>query len=87
MKKWMLALSCLFIYVSAGLSQTTPVSGTVYDIGGEVVIGASVVVKGTTLGTITDVDGNFTMNVPSGNNLLVFSLIGMKTTEVQASAN
>ncbi|NDW18879.1 TonB-dependent receptor [Dysgonomonas sp. 216] len=65
----------------------TSVSGTVVDETGESVIGASVVVKGTTTGTITDVEGKFTISVPANNKTLVFALVGMQTTEAQASAN
>ncbi|MBM6962252.1 carboxypeptidase-like regulatory domain-containing protein, partial [Bacteroides caecigallinarum] len=47
------------------------------------VVGASVLVKGTQVGTVTDIDGNFTItNVPSSAGTLVISFIGMKTQEV-----
>ena len=51
------------------------VSGTVVDSHGEPIIGASVVVKGTSNGTITDLDGNFTLEVPTGA-ILVVSYVG-----------
>ncbi len=44
--------------------------------------GASVTIKGTTIGTVTDLDGNYAINVPSVNSILVFSFIGMKQAEV-----
>jgi len=87
MKKWMLILSCLFLSIGFSIAQTTRISGTVVDDTGESVIGASVVVKGSTTGTITDADGRFTINTPQANSPLVFSLIGMKTREVRASQN
>lgn len=63
-------------------AQNVTVKGTVKDNAGETVIGASVVEKGnTTNGAITDLDGNFTLTVPS-DATLVFSYIGMKTQEV-----
>jgi TonB-linked SusC/RagA family outer membrane protein len=62
----------------------TSISGTVVDTNGEPVIGAAVVVKGTTVGTATDVDGKFTIGTQAGQPL-VFSLIGQKTTEAKAS--
>ncbi|CCZ69773.1 TonB-dependent receptor [Bacteroides gallinaceum] len=63
-------------------AQNVTVKGTVKDNTGETVIGASVVEKGnTTNGAITDLDGNFTLTVPS-DATLVFSYIGMKTQEV-----
>ena len=55
---------------------------------GETIIGASVVVKGNaSIGTISDFDGNFELNVPSRNSVLVISFVGMKTKEVKASQN
>lgn len=54
---------------------------------GEPVIGASVKVKGTTLGAATNYDGKFTLEVPSSSSTLVVSYIGMKTKEVAAKAN
>ncbi|WP_255498719.1 TonB-dependent receptor [Dysgonomonas sp. ZJ709] len=85
-KRVMLILSCLFLSIGFIAAQTRT-SGIVVDDMGEAVIGASVVVKGTTVGTITDVDGKFTINVPEGRNILVFSLIGMQKTEVLATSN
>ena len=61
--------------------QTGTVKGQVVDANGEPVIGASVLVKGTTNGTITDFDGNFTLNDAS-KGTLVISYIGYKTQEV-----
>ena len=81
---------CFFV-VSFLLTQTTlaqgnsTVTGKVLDSLGESVIGASVLVKGTTSGTITDIDGNFKLdNVPS-NATLVISYIGFKTQEVNVA--
>ena len=67
-------------------AQSITVSGVVKDKTGETVIGASVVVKGTTNGTITDFDGNFTLNAPKGD-IIVISFIGYKTQELPAAAN
>lgn len=61
--------------------QTGTVKGQVVDANGEPIIGASVLVKGTTNGTITDFDGNFTLNNAS-KGILVVSYIGYKTQEV-----
>ena len=67
----------------AGMAvQARVVSGTVKDQTGETVISASVVVKGTTLGTVTDFDGNYSIDVPADAKVLIFSYIGMKTQEV-----
>ena len=52
------------------------------------VVGASVLVKGTTVGTVTDIDGNFTLtNVPSSAGTLVISFIGMQSQEVKIKSN
>ena len=73
----------LVTMISLSISaQNVTVKGTVKDKTGETVIGASVVQKGNTgNGTITDIDGNFTLSVP-GNATLVVSYVGMTTQEV-----
>ena len=63
------------------VSQTGAIKGKIVDSYGEPVIGANVKVKGTTNGTITDMDGNFTLNNVSGGTLVI-SFIGYKTLEV-----
>ncbi len=63
------------------------VKGTVADAAGEPLIGASVVVKGqTSLGTVTDFDGNFVLKVPSESSVLVISYVGMTTKEVKVGS-
>ena len=62
--------------------QQKSVSGTVTDSSGEALPGVSVVVKGTTTGTITDADGNFSLSKIPENSILQFSFVGMKTQEV-----
>lgn len=65
--------------------KTITVSGNVKDAHGDPVTGASVVVKGTTNGTVTDMDGNYSLsNVPEGQ-ILSYSFIGMKSQEVKAN--
>ena len=44
--------------------------------------GATVLVKGTTVGTTTDLDGNYSINVPAGSDVLIFSFVGLKASEV-----
>ena len=63
--------------------QTGKIKGTVTDTNGETVIGASIVLKGTTNGTITDMDGNFTLSDVPANGTIQVSFIGYKTLEVQ----
>ena len=66
---------------NASTQQSKRVKGTVVDKNGEPIIGANVVVKGTTNGTITDIDGNFTLEAP-GNAQLAISYIGYEAQEV-----
>ena len=61
------------------------VSGTVKDDTGSGIPGVSILEKGTTNGTVTDVNGNFTLNVQGANPVLVFSYIGMVSQEVAVS--
>ena len=63
-------------------AEARVISGTVKDPTGETIISASVVVKGTTIGTVTDFDGNYTLDVPDDATVLVFSYIGMQTQEL-----
>ena len=65
--------------------QTAKIKGTILDQNGEPIIGANVLVKGTTNGTITDFDGNYELDAPVGSTLVV-SFIGYKTIEVKATA-
>ena len=50
-------------------------------------IGASIVVKGTSNGTITDVDGNFSISVPKSGTVLVISYVGMATQEITVNSS
>ena len=76
----------LLTVISIGMyAQGKTVSGTVVDKTGETVIGASVVVKGTTNGTITDFDGKFTLsNVPNDGTIEI-SFVGYKTQEISVA--
>ncbi len=68
-------------------AEARVVSGTVKDPTGETIISASVVVKGTTIGTVTDFDGNYTLDVPDDAKVLVFSYIGMQTQELNITGD
>lgn len=72
-------LSIATMYAQGGSNNV--VRGTVTDSNGEAIIGASVVVKGTTTGTVTDLDGKFQIGAPA-NSTLVISYIGYKALEV-----
>lgn len=76
-------LFCLLMVSQTVFSQTgNQVSGKVTDEMGESIPGVNVLVKGTSVGTITDIDGSYAVNVPDGSNALVFSFIGYRTREV-----
>ena len=65
-------------------AQKVDIKGTVVDTNGEALIGASVVVKGnTSVGTITDFDGNFSLSVPSESTVIVVSYVGMDSRELK----
>src|SRR5665647_394526 len=84
MKKISLLLAFLaFIGLQVVFAQTRELSGVVTSSGdGSSIPGASVVVKGTTLGTVTDMDGKFTLKVPQSGKALMISFVGMVSAEV-----
>lgn len=63
-------------------AQNPSVRGTVKDLTGEAIIGANVAIKGTTIGTVTDIGGNFLISNTQSNSILVISYIGYQTKEV-----
>ncbi|MGV8962986.1 MAG: SusC/RagA family TonB-linked outer membrane protein [Candidatus Saccharimonadaceae bacterium] len=75
-----------FLCTGITFSQTR-ITGSVVDEMGEPVIGASIQIKGTGMGTITDVAGSFALNAPAESNLLVVSYVGMISQEVPITAN
>ena len=83
LKRFLLSLMLLLSCALAAHAQTE-VTGTVYDATGETVIGATVMEKGTTNGTVTDFDGVFTIKVNPGATL-VFSYVGFLNVEMPAS--
>ena len=85
MKQYLLTLFCLCVSMIA-LAQQKTITGTVIDTRHEPVIGASVLEKGTSNGTITNLDGEYSLKVSPGATL-VFSYIGYKTQEIRVSAN
>lgn len=75
---WLLVMLCLSTSI---IAQTVTLKGVVKDNTGEPIIGASIMVKGSSTGTITDIDGNFSLNA-STNATLVVSYIGMEPQEL-----
>lgn len=89
MRKLVFLLTCLFLTVGVLVNaQSRTASGKVLSAeDGLPVIGASVMVKGTNTGTITGVNGDFSIGLPAGSRTLVVSYVGMKTVEVDAQSN
>ncbi|HYG20524.1 MAG TPA: SusC/RagA family TonB-linked outer membrane protein, partial [Ohtaekwangia sp.] len=84
-RKWVSAFFILFLAFSSGplLAQTKKISGTVKDEStGETLPGVSVVLKGTTTGSITDMNGAYSLEVPEGESTVVFSFVGYAQAEV-----
>ena len=79
-------LSTMLIFASTLLYAQTEITGTVVDETGEGVIGATVMEKGTSNGTVTDIDGNFTLKVAEGATLVI-SYIGYENVERPATPN
>lgn len=69
------------LMVSAVWAQQS-ISGTVSDESGQPLPGVTVIIEGTIQGTVTDVDGNYSLNVPSGTANLAFSFVGMRTAVI-----
>lgn len=76
----------LVLSTGMALAQTTVTGKVVSQEDGEPVIGASIKIEGTKMGTVTDVDGNFSLVAPNGNAKLVISYLGMKSQKVVAKS-
>ena len=81
MKKLSLVLGLMLFCIGTILAQT--VSGSITDSKGEPLLGASILVKGTSVGTVTDLDGNFSLNVPPEGKVLVVSYTGFTSQEIE----
>jgi ribosomal protein S8E len=86
-QKVIFCFAMLVFLGSTALAQTKSISGVVKDASGETIIAASVIVKGTNIGTVTNIDGEFKLNVPANAQTLVVSYVGMKTEEIKISGN
>ncbi len=80
-----LMLCYVFLTVSVSVYAQITVSGTVRDEGNEPLPGVAVLVKGTSIGVATDIDGNFTIPEVSRDAVLVFSFVGMKKQEISVN--
>ena len=79
---WLLVMVCL--PVTAWAQGMVTATGTVIDANGDPMIGCTVQLKGSSVGTVTDLDGHFQLKVPEGK-MLVFSFIGYKAKEMKAA--
>ena len=86
MKKLSLILTLFLFVLGTAMAQRT-VSGVLTDDAGEPLIGANILVKGTTAGTVTDIDGKYTLRVPEGYDVLVVSYTGYESQEITLGAS
>lgn len=66
--------------------QSRKISGTVKDVAGLPLPGVTILIKGTTSGTVSDMDGKFSLNIPGDQNVLVFSFVGYTPQEISVGA-
>lgn len=85
-RKLAMMLVCFMVGITAALAQTKVTGSVIDNESGEAVIGASVMVQGAKKGTVTDIDGKFSIEVPAGKKLAI-SYIGMKTVTVSPKSN
>lgn len=80
----LISVPCAFAenYEINGVKQERTISGTVTDDLGDPLIGVSVSIKGTTTGTMTDMDGRYSLSIPNNNTVLVFTYVGFDTQEI-----
>lgn len=80
---WLCLLFCVFSMQTVFGQSTVTVKGNITETGGETLVGVTVRVKDATIGTTTDVNGNYTLSGVSTEATLIFSAIGMETQEIQ----
>jgi len=86
MKKFSLVLSLVLFTIGFAMAQRTVV-GQITDQDGEALIGATILAQGTDSGTVTDIDGKFSVNVPEGANALEVSYTGYDTQTIELGAS
>ncbi|MDR0824706.1 MAG: SusC/RagA family TonB-linked outer membrane protein [Prevotella sp.] len=87
MKNWYLLSLFFLLSIGSSFAQNRSIKGIVVDELGEPLIGAAVAVKGSTIGTITDVDGKFTLSVPQNVKNLTFTLVGFESQDVPVATD
>lgn len=78
---FVIALFTMTLSIEVSAQQRVITGKVISDEDGQGLPGATVLVKGTTVGTTTDLDGNYSINVPDGSNVLIYSFVGLKTHE------
>ncbi len=86
-KKILFTLLTMVFFVGSIFAQSKTITGVVKDASGETIIAASVIVKGTSIGTVTNIDGEFKLDVPANSKTLIVSYVGMETKEVTISGS
>jgi Ca-activated chloride channel homolog len=86
MKKSNLFIALFLCVANLVLAQRT-ITGIVQDDGNDILVGVCIVVKGTKIGTLTDVEGKYSIEVPKGSTTIVFSFAGYTTKEVSIGKN
>lgn len=86
MKRLSLVLALALVGISTMLAQRS-ITGTVTDEKGDPLIGVSIFARGTSVGTVTDIDGTYSLRVPEGATTIIFSYTGFKTQEVALGAS
>ncbi|MGL4491788.1 MAG: carboxypeptidase-like regulatory domain-containing protein, partial [Tannerellaceae bacterium] len=82
-----LTFMLLILNVGALFAQARKVSGTVTDTDSQTPLpGATIMVKGTTIGTVTDGDGKYTIDVKTDEDVLIFNFLGMQSVEQKVGA-
>lgn len=82
MKRFLLFFTALCLVVFTASAQDRVITGTVTDEDGEPLIGVSILVKGTTTGSITDLEGKYSLSVPADAETLIFSYVGFTSKEI-----
>ena len=82
-----LSLTLLLMSICMNAIAQSKITGKINDSKGEPLIGASVVVKGTTTGAITDIDGKYSIEVPANATKLVFSFVGYASKEITVGSS
>lgn len=86
-KNLLLTLFLILISIGANAQDTLTIKGTVTDESGEPLVGATVMVEGTSIGVVTDIDGNYSISLPKGKKELVFSYVGYDNQTLSANTS